>query len=202
MRRKRAPLEYRYWNGLCIWREDTQPPPWGNQVWAGLVTSRARVRLSREINRILRFGGRVLYVDTDSIIFQGRGPTYPVKAVRAGDFELRGRYRKVWIVGKKEYALEKENGEWEYQVKGVPAGARMAYLASGEATFNRPTRLREAWKTGEAPNVWHPHSKKRHVNLVSRSAPDGTLAVPWIDRGGQITFRHDAEGKDHEQGEG
>lgn len=176
-----APHDWRYWNGLAIFSEDGPPPPWGNNVWAAFVTARARDRLASELERVTKLGGRVLYCDTDSIMYQGERPTYPEKAARPGEFESRGRYRSLLIVGKKEYALESRKDIWHPQCKGVPEAERMLYLTTGSVTFQRPTRLRESARLGVTANVWREVPKVRKTDLRKKvSRTDGTLPVLWI----------------------
>lgn len=173
---KRRPIDFRVWNGIAIWSQDTPPPPWGNNIWAALITARARVRLYREFQSLRNRGARLLYCDTDSAIFSGPSGRYPQAAARAGDFEARGEYKSVRIVGKKEYGLEALNGSWTVHVKGVPLAERRRYLETGIAEFQRPTRLREAARRGTAANVWRDHRKERRVNHANRRRkPDGGL---------------------------
>jgi hypothetical protein len=139
------PPPARIWGGQAIYRVEGSPPPWGNVLWAAIVTARARIRLHRELVRVRRAGGVPLYCDTDSIIFNGCPLRYPVKARRIGDFERRGSYRSVRIEGKKEYGLEIRKGSWIIHAKGIPgADAKADYLRTGRARFTKPMRLLEA----------------------------------------------------------
>jgi hypothetical protein len=174
---KVAPIDYRIWNGLAVYRIDGLPPPWGNNIWPAIVTARARVRLHQEMAKILRRGGRLFYCDTDSVMFDLKGARYPATVTEPGKFELRGRYRNILIVGKKEYALQAFDGTLELHAKGVPMVARREYLETGKANFQRPTRLLESTRTGGAPNVWTSRSKERRVSFASRARKaDGSLA--------------------------
>lgn len=178
----KAPLDFRVWCGLVIWNEEAQPPPWGNNVWSALVTARARLKLHREIMRVKRRGARPLYCDTDSIIYTGAPGRYLKHAKKPGDFELRGSYRSVVIVGKKEYMLEDRAGMWQPVAKGVPADQRERYLREGVARFSRPVKMREASRLGLKANVWREIEKHRHVSFKGRvQAPDGTLAPVTVD---------------------
>lgn len=176
------PLEWRPWNGLAIYSTDHEPPPWSNHVWPAFVTARARVRLAETAHRVIARGGRVLYCDTDSLMFEGV-VRFPKKARAPGDFELRGTYRQALIVGKKEYALEVKRGRWETHAKGVPAAQREQYLREGVATFVRPVRIRESSRIGQPANVWREVTKQRRT--VLRGGPDGRVPTPKIG-GGKI----------------
>lgn len=174
---KVAPLDFRVWNGLAVYRVDGTPPPWGNNIWPAIVTARARIRLHQEMQKILDRGGRLFYCDTDSVMFDMKGARYPRAVSEPGKFESRGRFRKILIVGKKEYALEDFDGHIELHAKGVPMIARREYLETGRATFQRPTRLLESTRTGGTPNIWTTRSKQRRVSFASRTRKaDGSLA--------------------------
>jgi hypothetical protein len=175
---KKQPIEFRVWKGMVLWQQDAPPPPWGNMIWSALITARARVRLYQEFGRLRKLGARVLYCDTDSVIYSGVEGRYPVKASRPGDFEARGRFRRALIVGKKEYGLEDDKGHWEVHVKGVPLAERLKYLETGEANFQRPTRLREAARLGLDANLWRDVQKTRRTDMRKnrRRRPDGALA--------------------------
>lgn len=173
-----APLFWRSWNGLAIWSFEGPPPPWGNNVWAAIVTARARIRLANEMDRLRARGCEPLYCDTDSVIFQGDA-RYPKKARAIGDFELRGRYREALIVGKKEYALRVSPATWEAHAKGVPQAERMRYLRDGVAEFERPLRIREASRRGESPNAWRRIRKERRIKIATER--DGRVTVPLVN---------------------
>ncbi len=174
---KRAPLDYRVWNGLAIYRVDGVPPPWGNNIWPAIVTARARVRLHQEMQKLSDRGARLFYCDTDSVMFDLKGARYPAQVTEPGKFELRGRFRKILIVGKKEYAIEGFDGRMELHAKGVPMIARKEYLETGRASFDRPTRILESTRTGGTPNVWTTRSKQRRVSFASRTRKaDGSLS--------------------------
>lgn len=181
----RAPLDFRVWNGLAVYRIDGVPPPWGNNVWPAIVTARARVRLHQEMKKVLDRGGKLFYCDTDSVMFDLKGARYPSSVSKPGRFELRGRFKRILIVGKKEYALEDFDGKIELHAKGVPMIARQSYLETGKAEFQRPTRLLESTRTGNAPNVWTTRTKQRRVSFASRARKaDGSLAPLLVTAGG------------------
>jgi len=174
---KIAPLDYRVWNGLAVYRVDGAPPPWSNNVWPAIVTARARIRLHQEMHKILKKGGRLFYCDTDSVMFDLKGARYPASVTEPGRFEMRGRFKRILIVGKKEYAIEGYDGKIELHAKGVPMIARREYLETGRASFQRPTRLLESTRTGGTPNEWTTRTKERRVSFASRARKaDGSLA--------------------------
>lgn len=178
------PQEFRVWNGLVFYKKTGKPPPWGNNLWAAVTTARARVKLHREMTRLLRRGCRVLYCDTDSVVYLGRGPKYPEKAKRAGLFESRGEYREILIVGKKEYGLRIGSRKWELHAKGVPKSERKRYLREGVAEFSRPVKMRESSRINVAANTWRTVRKERRtVNRGREKEPDGRLRVLVVREG-------------------
>jgi len=174
----RGPIDFRVWNGLVIFSEDGPPPPWGNNLWAAIITARARLRLHQEFLALQKGGARVLYCDTDSAIYSGPARRYAEAAAKPGEFESRGEYRSVRIEGKKEYGLEDHKGRWEVHIKGVPAREREKYLLTGKAKFERPTRLREAARRDLQPNVWRTHTKERRVTHRNRTRSAGGYLLP------------------------
>lgn len=170
-----APTSYRIFADFALFSEKRDPPPWGNNVWSAIVTARARERLWQEMARIERAGGKLLYCDTDGVLFQYSRMLYPAKAVRPGDFESRGTFKTALIRGKKEYALQDKDGGWQFFAKGVPEIAREMYLTTGEAEFRRPTKLRESARSGEKPNVWRAVRKVRRVSFGARVRSSGEL---------------------------
>lgn len=180
---KAAPVLWRQWRGLAIYSQESLPPPWGNNVWPAFVTARARVKLAAEIDALMRSGCRPLYCDTDSVFFQG-SKRYVSKATKPGQFESRGTFRRMLVMGKKEYALDVGRGVWDMHAKGIPYAERMRYLLDGVAEFERPFRLREAARDGSVPNVWRRVRKQRRTNILkAASRVDGRLPVPRIVRG-------------------
>lgn len=183
---KEPPEDFRMWNGLVLFEESGEIPPWGNVVWSAIITARGRIRLHKEINRLLQKGARPLYCDTDSIMYLANRARvrYPKRVREAGLFEARGTYRKLLIVGKKEYGLQGNDGKWEFQCKGVPWGAREDYIRTGKATYVKPTKLKESTRTKHSANVWKSVTKTRRVSFAGREhRPDGSLAPVAIRDG-------------------
>ncbi len=177
---EKRPVDFRVWNGLALWSQDSEPPPWGNMIWAALITARARVKLYREFKALRAGGARVLYCDTDSALYTGPSRVYPAKAAAPGDFESRGEYRSALLVGKKEYGLEDFRGGWEVHVKGVPLAERRKYLETGRAKYQRPTRLREAARRGLDANIWQDVEKQRRVTHANRRRSRAGDLLPLI----------------------
>jgi len=180
-RKGKRPENYRIWLGLAIWTETKKPPPWGNFIWAAIVTARARVKLRLEMRNLMLNGCRILYCDTDSILYSGDVSSYTVKARSIGDFELRGEYSECFLVGKKEYGLCTSSGVWEFHCKGVPYSEREKYLTTGKARYSLPYKIRGSARSGEKANVWREVEKERKSNLGLKRGlgPDNSL-LPLI----------------------
>jgi hypothetical protein len=188
------PQDFRVWNGLVFYRKTEKPPPWGNNLWAAITTARARIKLHAEMSRLLSRGCRVLYCDTDSVVYLGKGPRYPEKAKRAGVFESRGEYREILIVGKKEYGL-RIGRKWELHAKGVPKRERKRYLREGIAEFQRPVKMRESSRINVAANTWRTVRKERRtVNRGRELQPDGRLRT-LVVRAGYNDGKENGSGK-------
>lgn len=185
------PAKFRVWAGMALYTENKNPPPWGNNIWPAIVTARARVRLHEEMTRLSGLGCRLLYCDTDGVLFVpgDKGRAYhPQSAAQAGDFETRGRYRVALIRAKKEYALQEMGGKWQFFAKGVPFVEREKYLRTGKAEFRRPVKMREAARSGAEPNVWRATRKERHVTFEHRGRrADGSLSPVRV--GGENSSR-------------
>lgn len=194
------PEDFRVWNGLAIYTREEPPPIWGNCVWPAFITSRARMRLHREMLRVIDAGGTPLYCDTDSVIFklpEGlKAIPYPDKAKEPGEFESRGVYRRIHIAGKKEYGLEDHNGEWDYAVKGIPSGVRSDYLFTGRATYEKPIRVKESARRGIPANKWVPITKVRRVTYKNRALRSDRTLAPIVV--GQLSENsHKAKGQEN-----
>ena len=179
----------RVWNGLVIYRCDAPPPPWGNMIWAAIVTARARIKLHKEIVRLNESGAKVLYCDTDSVFFipsDKKNIRYPKTATNAGDWELKGIYKSLYVAGKKEYILEEMDGTNHVHAKGIPYEARENYIRQGHAEFKRPTRLLESTRTGIGANIWSKRTKTRHVHFNNRIRNRDGFLSPILVRGGEI----------------
>jgi len=171
---KPRPRDTRLGLGLALYTLDTPPPPWGNVVWAALVTARCRVRLLAELHHLREAGCTPLYCDTDGIYYLG-GFRYPQKAANVGGWEDRGHYSRMTIRGKKEYGIKRAGEPWTWYAKGVPFAAREEYVRNGVASFVRPNRLRESLRLGKAPNVWEDREKRRKRVLDPGPVPPYTL---------------------------
>lgn len=116
-----------------------------NVATAASITGFVRAYLLRHIDRIERAGGRVLYCDTDSLVFQGCDvkDVCPVSKT-LGDWSHEGRFSHGAIAGKKLYAFYPEDGgKPKTATKGVRLDAdAICRVADGEEiTWNADAPL-------------------------------------------------------------
>lgn len=90
----------------------TACPQYFDVALAASITGQARATLMRGIMS----SKRVMYCDTDSVLCEEFGGKVGDKL---GEWKHEADVKKVWIAGKKCYALELENGEYKTAHKGV-----------------------------------------------------------------------------------
>lgn len=92
-----------------------------NVATGASITGFVRAYLWRRICDINKAGGSVLYCDTDSIAYQGKGKFD--FSDKLGDWsdecKKHGRFIRGGIGGKKLYAFQHADGEWKFSCKGV-----------------------------------------------------------------------------------
>jgi len=105
-----------------------------NVATAASITGFVRSFLLRHIDRIEKAGGRVLYCDTDSLVFQdvAAGDVCTL-GKKLGEWTHEGRFDHGAIAGKKLYAFHGLDGKWKTATKGVRIGpAEICRVAEGE----------------------------------------------------------------------
>ena len=90
----------------------TSAPQYFDVAVAASITGQGRAALMRGIFT----SKRVMYCDTDSVLCEEFGGKI---GNNLGEWKFEADIKKVWIVGKKCYALELENGEYKSAHKGV-----------------------------------------------------------------------------------
>lgn len=164
--RKRMPLEG-YLAPFYQYKAEQQDDPAGtaNYIWGIHVTSYARIYLREKMLQVVNAGGRLIYCDTDSIMYAApAGWKTPLdignnlgqldeEVFDLGIFRQAKGYllcnRGVW---------EKQKGKWEKQgdgkegeftpiklaCKGVPTSHAVDFVLGGMARYRKPFRLKEA----------------------------------------------------------
>lgn len=105
---------------------------------AASITGFVRAYLLRHMDKITRVkGGKVLYCDTDSVVYQHPSDDitkHPFKLSKElGDWGYEGRFIRGGIAGKKMYAFESQDGKYKKATKGVKLQAvDIMRIAEGE----------------------------------------------------------------------
>lgn len=73
---------------------------------ACFITSHAQIHLLEHIEFIYSKGGKVFYVDTDSILTNIKYPDTLVHPTKIGKLKFVGSFDKCIILGKKQFYLE------------------------------------------------------------------------------------------------
>jgi hypothetical protein len=177
---------------------------------AAHVTSLARERLWRGMSEVLSRGGRVYYVDTDSIVCDVKLPSSKELGYLKREYEcenLRGEFvrpkvYRLWCACKDKSACAwyqetcKKKGKQGKRLrgqkivcKGVPAKALdvdtfAAFLAGGKVEFSRLQKLKTMVRT--SPSLVSPRMVATHKRMVTAYdkrivSPDGTTRPIVLD---------------------
>jgi len=124
-----------------------EPPLTANFMWGIHVTAYARLRLQRGMMEIVKRGGRLIYCDTDSIMFSDLAANPLPVSNKLGDwsqerFDL-GIFRQL-----KGYLLcQRQDDHYEIEkcaCKGVPTDYAYDFIVRGAAKFLKPMRFKES----------------------------------------------------------
>ena len=158
--------------------EPGPPPDTANWLWGTYVTSYSRIKLHTHLMQVHNAGHQILYCDTDSVMFLRTNDDIPFEI---GDelgqldeeFFIRGEF-----ITAKGYILEKEDGEKKIASKGVPSAFGSEFLTTGSATFQKPTKLREALRQDIQPNLWREVTKLAQTVYSKRKVLEGGKTLP------------------------
>lgn len=135
---------------LVLRDEVGEYPVHSNVVWSAYVTAYGRDKLYRGMLSAKAHGGRLLYCDTDSIIFEG-GCDLPTSQ-KLGDLKLEGVWSWAHFKLPKLYRLDGETKVT--RAKGVPRLSADDFFDKGIAEFKKPNKLRESLRRKLTPNEW------------------------------------------------
>lgn len=126
-----------------------------NYLHAAYVTSYGRLEL---LKYLYKLGERLLYCDTDSVIFTGK-PPFAVGS-QLGQMKLVSKSRYFRSVLPKTYILDED-----YVAKGVPKKHAKEFILRGSVTYKQPYRWGESVRFYSRDNrkplsVWHPVTKR------------------------------------------
>lgn len=122
-----------------------------NVIWSAYTTAYGRDKLYRGMQKVVQNGSRLIYCDTDSIIFSGNDPF--MSDTRLGELKLEGRFRFAHFKLPKLYKLVGE--KTVSRAKGVPRKHAEEFFEKGFAEFMKPNKLRESLRRKLVPNEWH-----------------------------------------------
>lgn len=127
-------------------------------IWAAYVTSYARIKLHSLMLSIKEKGARLLYCDTDSVMFLGN-PRLVESSKELGEFKIEHVLDAVDIKLPKFYRAFKEHEIVIERVKGVPRRVAKEFFDHNEATFEKPNKFFESMRRGVKMNEWKPVTK-------------------------------------------
>ena len=140
-----------------------------NVATAASITGFVRAFLLRHIDRIEKAGGRVLYCDTDSLVFQdvAAGDVCDL-GKKLGEWTHEGRFDHGAIAGKKLYAFHGLDGKWKTATKGVRIGpAEICRVAEGEeVTWESIVPSWDMHQKPKAGEARKPKFLKRRVRMT------------------------------------
>jgi len=149
--------------------EDSIPAFHNNVVVASYVTSYARYELYNYMKQIIDKGGKLLYCDTDSIIYDGNFDLLTSKNL--GDMKLEYKIDNITILGNKMYCFQDKNKDYHYVYKGVPKHLQKEMFEHDIVYYKKPIRYLESQRRlnkNFIPNYWIDYSKKRLTKYDKR----------------------------------
>lgn len=135
-----------------------------NVLWASYITAYARLELLKHMETA---GKGLVYCDTDSVFSLN---PIGVESKELGDLSFKSEYQRGRFLAPKLYEVWKIDGGHVVKAKGVPNAAAVEYLNQGQATFDRPTRLKEAMHKGGMAATWI-QVKKQRMTVPARRQP-------------------------------
>lgn len=156
-------------------------PVHNNVIVSAYVTAYGRVTLYNWIQWLLEHDCKILYCDTDSIIYQG---DFEIETSK----ELGGMKREAKIVeaeflGPKYYRYITDANDSVYVCKGVPKHVQhMMFVGEKKAVYRSPIRYRESLRRKLRANVWF-DKEKRTLTLFDKRRIFANETRPLIIRG-------------------
>jgi hypothetical protein len=129
-------------------------------LWGAYVTSYARIELFKRLNHVYESGARLLYCDTDSVLYNNKKNLFPESTGKLGEMDTKKFYGGEFLTAKC-YVLNNKAGKPDrIACKGVPSDYAMNFITGGEATFKKPVKLREGLIQDITANIWHDVTKE------------------------------------------
>lgn len=174
--------------GPLVMRENRGPyPTHTNFVWSAYTTAYGRIKLHRAALEVEQKGGELLYVDTDSLIFENETPIFETSK-QLGELKLEGVFKYAHFKLPKLYHLESMSGDEIFKAKGIPKAQAEEFFKTGVAKFKKPYKLREALRRNMSPtkkfrivpNFWDDIEKKSHKIYDKRLVNSDGSTKPLI----------------------
>lgn len=125
-----------------------RPPRTANYLWGVYVTSYARISLLEKIYAVHKAGGKLLYCDTDSVMFTGEKAKAALQyGDSLGKMSLETYDLAVFRASKGYLLCQKDGAEYKIKkvaCKGVPTHLAHDFIVKGMAKVLKPMRLKEA----------------------------------------------------------
>ena len=150
-----------------------------NFIWAAQITARSRILLHRIMQDIFNKGNKLLYCDTDSVIFKGS-----LKGIKIsdalGEAKLVDKLSKFNCRTNKIYKMDMQDESSAIRCKGVPSKYQKEFFETGHASYMKPLRIREALRRELRPNLWIAHEKAMVTEYSKRIVLKNGETVPII----------------------
>lgn len=176
---KLKPKTWRKFGNLVLFNMEGEYPYNTNFIWASYITSKARINIHSKLTEIKNNGGKLLYCDTDSVIFQGS-----LKGIKLsknlGDFKLEGTFKEFEAKTNKMYRYSGDLGDEVIRCKGVPNKKQAEFFNNNKATYEKPLRLKEALRRDLKPNIWLEHTKVKITDYNKGKIQEDGTVVPFV----------------------
>ncbi|MBD3196323.1 MAG: hypothetical protein GF317_14790 [Candidatus Lokiarchaeota archaeon] len=132
-------------------------PVHSNFIWSIYTTSLARLHLFSYLEEVYKKGYKLLYCDTDSIIYEGK--KLFDESNNLGGVKIEGKFSEGMFLLPKMYYLKSKKYE-VYTAKGIPKYLSKDFIEFGKVEFEKPIKLREGLRRNIKPNLWVKHLKQ------------------------------------------
>jgi hypothetical protein len=165
---------------FCYYGRDDQPATTANYLWGIHVTSYARIVLYERALQVLRDGGDMLYMDTDSLQYAGKQASldigselgqmdhdsFDLALFRQAKGYLFCNRRPGWTHHSRDGSVQQVYQISKVACKGVPTSQAMPFLVQGiSGPFRKPYRLKEALISMNSRGITNPLSEEVGINV-------------------------------------
>lgn len=159
-------------------------PPHTNVIWAAYITAYARDALWKALSKVNKRGGRLIYCDTDSIIFDSTKSIFS-NSTELGELKSEGEFCFAHFKQPKMYKLISKQDEAHYKTKGVPKKFQCDFFENDFAFFDSPNRFKQSLRKAiqgaggdriaDYVNIWEARLKTINSEYSKREVlKDGT----------------------------